>query len=271
MSLSGLLGTWLLLACWATPALAQPHSLKEAFTVPLDEGLGYVLRGEATNLVATRIIFRAGESGDEGYRDELREIVERYTGNEQKMGPIVQAMHALWKLGEDEAYFRDLALRWREDEWNAVVATNVLALSPTPENLATVEQVWNEASSGLLTSALSIARGSAEQIAHYEALRSPQDKVDFAIDQAIGGWSGSSSGYISASIQRGLRPRAINGRKWLREISEEYPDLVARAIAGFSAAESEFITERIESLRDHLAHFISDEAQVILTRLREAQ
>lgn len=271
MSLSGLLGTWLLLACWATPALAQPHSLKEAFTVPLDEGLGYVLRGEATNLVATRIIFRAGESDDEAYRDELYEIIERYTDRQRRSGLIAAAMHALWELGEDDAYFRDIALRWHENEWNARVAMNVLALSPTPENLAVVERVWNEASSGLLTSALSIATGSADQIAHYEGLRSTQEKVDYALMHAVGTWRGLGKGYLGTNIQGGLRPRLLNGVRWLGELSEEYPDLVARAIAEFSAAESEFITERIESLRDHLAHFISDEAQVILTRLREAQ
>lgn len=268
MTLNGLLGTWLLLACWATPALAQLRSLDEAFTVPLDEGLGYVLRGEATNLVATRIIFRAGESGDETYRDELREVVERYTGSYERSGLIAAAMHALWELGEDDVYFRDITLRWREDEWNARVAMNVLALSPTPENLATAERVADEATSALLTGAYSAVTATADQIARYEALRSPQEKVDYALMQVIRGWRGHSSAYVGTHIQKGLRPWAIKGRHWLRELSEEHPDLVARAIAGFST-DSDFISMHIESLRDHLAHFISEEAQVILARLRE--
>lgn len=181
-------------------------------------------------------------------------------------------MHALWELGEDDAYFRDIALRWREDEWNARVAMNVLALSPTSENLAASRQVADEATSGLLTGAYSVVTSTANQIARYEALRSPQEKADFAPEYAIGGWSGSSGRYVGVGIHNGgLQPRFINGRKWLRELSEEHPDLVARAIAEFSAAESEFITERIESVRDHFAHFISPEAQEILARLREAQ
>lgn len=271
-SCCGLLGTWLLLACCATPTLAQPRSLVEAFTVPLDEGLGYVLRGETSNPVATRIIFRLGESGDETYRDELHTIVERYTGRYEKRGLVVAAMHALWKLGEEDAYFRGIALRWREDEWNARMAMNVLALSPTPENLGTVEQVASEATGGLLTSALGIAQGSAEQIAQYEALHSPQEKVDYALMYTVGSWRGSSSEYkyVGVNIQKGLRPRQINGRRWLRELSEEYPDLVARAIANYST-ESVVLGPRIESVRDHLAHFISEEARATLQRLRAEQ
>src|SRR5690606_37297916 len=151
---SGLLGAWLLLACWAAPASAQPQDI-DAYTVPLGEGLGYILDNDVGHSTAAYIIFRAGKSGDEAYRDELREIVERYTGNYQKSGLILAAMHALWELGEDGAYFRDIALRWREDEWNARAAMNVLALSPTPENLAASRQVADEATSGLLTGAYS--------------------------------------------------------------------------------------------------------------------
>ncbi len=261
---------WLLIACCSVSAYAQPRDLSEASTISLNEGVGHVLRGEVSNPVATRIVFRVGESGDGAYRDELRSMVERYTGSQKRRGVLAMAVYALSELGEDDAYFRDLALRWREDEWRARVAMNMLALSPTPENLTVVERVASEATSGLLTSALSTTQVSREQIERYQKLQGPQEKVDYALLYAIRGWRGSSSGYVGVGIQQGLHPWSINGRCWLRELSEQYPDLVARTLATYTT-DSERVNERIESLRDFLAHFISDEARATLQRLRAAQ
>ena len=126
----------------ARPAAAQtpPASLPAGphpDSLAVGEALDLVLAFQLSNRQAEYAARRAGASGDPSYSPRLRQIAEIYAGTEHD-DIALNALHALWELGEPEAYFLDHARNWPQ---NVLLASNSIRMLGRAPDSTTVQEL----------------------------------------------------------------------------------------------------------------------------------
>ena len=126
---------------WTSGAASQPTLPLEgpdASALPLDQAVYLVETYELDRYSAEAVMVRAASSGETSLRPRLRSIAEAYKTVHQ--GVSFTALHALWELGEPEAYFVDNIRGHSAVPSLAYYSALVAARAPNEATLLVIEE-----------------------------------------------------------------------------------------------------------------------------------
>ncbi len=224
---------------------ARPISLADTVNFSVNEGLGYVLRGEVPQSLGTQLILRAGATDNPDSEPLLQEIIAAWAARNTGLDfnyetQTAAALHVLWHQGKEQEYFVELVRAWPQNYTLAVHAANILARTATPEVLALLEEVHTAAidlrRSDYMGGALSHAKFVAYRMEQYEALPTAEARAEMVLGRVSIPWSlvshahferVSTSGWMDVNYSD---PYSVVAWGWFLSLSDEAPGAVARAI-----------------------------------------
>jgi hypothetical protein len=250
--------TLLAALCWGAPAFAQPQTLADTGSVSIAQGLEHVLQRDVSHYLAPYLVLRAGESGDPSFAPLLKEVVESYTPEKSTNSVVSASLVSLYELGERD-YLMEQVIEWKENAVRATYALKILAFDSSDRLVKEVEEVFEGEGfiDGRLYGGLSRVREMNRLRGVFNDPATPlKQQIEMAIDGAGEAWS-----VFSGPSEHTINAEAVLARKWLRQISDEAPEAVARAIADLRVAD---YPEKEPEARAYLARYTNDEVRSIL-------
>lgn len=226
---------------------------------PFGQELRQVLAGALEPSEARRVVRRAGRSGEPALLPLLVEIAER-TSKESYLRLTFEALCSAWLLGEPEEWFLANARAHRTKKWLAYSSILLLGRDPEDERAAAVlAEIKIQTTDNQISGAIAEAERVRAMAGEYPESGTAEEKIAFLLPLCRGEWSPISS--EGTELGWGLKPVTEWARRKLRELSQESPEEVARAMARMDLAAESPDERTTAAYRAFLAGFLSAEAR----------
>lgn len=210
------------------------------------------------------LVERAGNSADRVFAPVLRRIIDANL-DKPRSGPMQEAFQGLQKLNEPKETFLKYASQYYPNLKVTNYAIQALAADPyDPDTLILLEKLEKDVNARKveMRATLSWALFARSQAEQFDSKSTLEDKIKFLLPL-------SYQEYGSAS--------AVWAHRKLGELSERYPEQVAREILKLRMAKSESLEERFgfkvtyKMVRDTLRKFLSEESAMMLQELERGK
>lgn len=235
----------------------------------IEKGLRQILGGGSEDLAARESVIMTGLSADRQFVPLLKEIVEA-TSKDRNRKVTYDALHSLWQLGEPREYFLNNALSHERNKWLAYYSILVLGRDPADERIV---EVLNEIKAASADNQIRGAIAEAERVrfleTEYRQRQTPQEKCGYLMAHFRSTWNPITLG--QAEIGSPINPLVIWSQQKLFELSQESPEVVARAVFDIDLSKDFGDDSYTKSYRAYVAQFLSEEARRIYQQLEGAR
>jgi hypothetical protein len=241
--------------------------MTNSLAAKLTDALPELQSDSHASIAARRAVQDAGASDDASLRPQLRATAESVRADANR-SVIYDALHGLWRLGEDGDYFLKNAEGHRENKWLAYYS--ILILGRDPIDAAVRHRLQNIAEQSIdnqirgAVAQYDRSRYLRQRYARFSKLTS---KVGFILSHFQGYWNPVffQEGGASSSDA----PEAAWLEKELRVLSQDAPEEVARLIYKADMSDLYSAPELKSDWCKHMAGLLAPEAGEALRALVE--
>jgi hypothetical protein len=231
----------------------------------IEDCLQQFLEGKLGDDEARVLVEKAGLSADSQFAPLLKAIA-LFTSTERNRRITFDALHALSRLGESKDYFLQNARNHQQNKWLAYYSILILAREPNDTEAA---DALNEIKASSADNQIRGAIASAERVrflvTEYARLETPEQKCTFLLSHFRGAWNPITLG--ESELDSAMDPLTSWSQRHLFKLSQENPEVVARAVSEIDLF-NDFSDERLtQSYRIYVGRFIAPEASQRLGEL----
>ncbi|PUB12417.1 hypothetical protein [Yoonia sediminilitoris] len=177
---------------------------------------------------ARRIVQEAGVSGDEALRPQLRALAGSIRADTNR-SVIYDALHGLWRLGEDPAFFLESAENHAANKWLAYYSILMLGRDPSDAHVAArLDEIAAQTTDNQIRGAIAQYGRSRYLRQRYARFTKLTSKVDFILNHFQGYWNPVL--FEAGTDLSSDMPEAAWLEQELRALSQDAPEEVARLI-----------------------------------------
>lgn len=237
------------LLCWLL-LVASPSSAVHAQEYPnlppigpspdmltVEEGIDFVLQAWLMTPDAEYAVNRIAESDNMALIPKLKQVVEMYAQTDY-VGITLNALHALWELGEPQSYFMDLARNHVQDADLARNAVYVMAREPDSTTYAELQMLAQASDDTYFKQDVRTYGDMLEAVAEYSTADAFIEKMDMiasglliVADEAGYYPEGNHFFIIKTDREEYLHPFTLWTLKKLPQLAAEEPDSVSHYVS----------------------------------------